>query len=1062
MIAALAAVLVAATAAAVATPAAAAPAKKTGPDSVWVTLITGDRVALSTSGDVAAVVPGPGRDGIAVSSTTVNGHQHVVPVDAGQLINAGKLDPRLFDVTELAKEKHFSTTPLVVAPKPGAQRSARAMASSSGLALTRELPATGLVAMTATDPAAAWKTLSTTSSPAGKVWLDATYHATLDRSVPQIGAPEAWKAGWTGKGVKVAVLDSGVDETHPDLAGQEIASKNFTSDGTADVVGHGTHVASTIAGTGAKSGGKYRGVAPGASILDGKVLGDTGGGAISWILQGMEWAVAQGADIVNMSLGGPDDEGIDPVEEAINRLSATGTLFVVAAGNDGPRTETVGSPASAESALAVGAVGRDDSIASFSSRGPRIGDHGLKPDLTAPGVGIVAARSSTSALPDPDGDGYVGLSGTSMATPHVAGAAAILAQEHPDWSGQRLKATLMASAKPNPAFGVFDQGAGRVDVAAAIGQTLTTQPASVNIGTQLWPHDDDKPISSRITYTNTGTEPVTFELSATATGPGGVPSPAGMFTVAPGTLTVPAGGTADAVLTSDTRVNTPDGDYIGVVAAKSAGRELKTNFTVYREVESYDVTVKHLDGAGNPAANYSDSLANVQTVKFYNPVPDGAVSRIRLPKGEYVLSATLNGDDGFRIVTNPRVEVTGAGEFVLDGRVARPIKITGPVPSLKSNGTGIRIVRSAGKNQIGLNLTLLGGSPTPPSIGQMGPALPAADLRYEVRQSDIVPGSDPVQSYKYVVQGTGLIPAGITRKFGARELAEVRRTVGAVRGGHTAMLGASAVTDGFSMMASTPLGASGVLVDHVTEGTWRTGFWEFDAEGYSAAAIMSPNRSYRAGKRYEEKVNQAIFAPTGPQAERSGDTLGIFTPLWADSQGGQGISAYDTASSVLYQGTQKLGESTEPGDASFTVPAGRSNLRLEVRGERGSVADLSTSVTAVWNFGTDHVAEDTYATVPLMSVGFDAPLNSANAARAGTVFRIPLNVAGPNGNRTKDLRVQVSFNDGATWQPVWVLGNSALVNHPAAEGFVSLKVFAADRAGNSVEETIIRAYRITK
>jgi subtilisin family serine protease len=128
--------------------------------------------------------------------------------------------------------------------------------------------------------------------------------------------------------------------------------------------------------------------------------------------------------------------------------------------------------------LTVGAVDDNDDVAEFSRRG-LTGDGRLKPDITAPGVDITAARGKDAGVvPGDPGDTYTKLSGTSMAAPHVAGAAAILAQEHPDWSGPQLKAALTASAKPNPALGAHTQGSGRVDVARAIGQYVRACPKS--------------------------------------------------------------------------------------------------------------------------------------------------------------------------------------------------------------------------------------------------------------------------------------------------------------------------------------------------------------------------------------------------------------------------------------------------------------------------------------------------------------------------------------------------------------------------------------------------------
>jgi subtilisin family serine protease len=152
-------------------------------------------------------------------------------------------------------------------------------------------------------------------------------------------------------------------------------------------------------------------------------------------MAGMSWAVSQHAAIVSMSLGGDPGDGTSPLERAVDELSSTSTtLFVIAAGNSGPEPGTITSPGAAASALTVGAVDGTDAMADFSSRGPLINGV-IKPNIVAPGVNIVAARAAGTSLGDPVDDNYTALSGTSMATPHVAGIAAILKQEHPTWSG---------------------------------------------------------------------------------------------------------------------------------------------------------------------------------------------------------------------------------------------------------------------------------------------------------------------------------------------------------------------------------------------------------------------------------------------------------------------------------------------------------------------------------------------------------------------------------------------------------------------------------------------------
>ncbi len=208
------------------------------------------------------------------------------------------------------------------------------------------------------------------------MWLVGKRRPTLDLSVPQVGAPAAWMAGHVGKGVKVAVLDTGYDAKHPDLGGGVVAAaKDFTGseDGVRDVEGHGTHVASTIAGRGTASTGRFTGVAKGATLLIGKVCGPDGCPEDA-ILAGMEWAAVNGAKVVNLSLGGPPSDGGDLLADAVNHhTAADGMLFVVAAGNDGPDPETIGSPGTADAALTVGSVTKAGQLSEFSSQGPRVG-----------------------------------------------------------------------------------------------------------------------------------------------------------------------------------------------------------------------------------------------------------------------------------------------------------------------------------------------------------------------------------------------------------------------------------------------------------------------------------------------------------------------------------------------------------------------------------------------------------------------------------------------------------------------------------------------------------------
>ncbi|CAM5657643.1 Peptidase S8 OS=Streptomyces griseorubiginosus OX=67304 GN=AQJ54_39910 PE=3 SV=1 [Streptomyces griseorubiginosus] len=268
-----------------------------------ITLVTGDRVIVDAKGRVVGMERAKGRERVPVQMRRSDGHTLVIPTDVAQMIASGRLDQRLFDITELdkaANRRNQGDGVKVIVGYKGAASTAKSGVRDTGT-LRHAFGTLNLDTVQTSSGKAPglWHALThedALSPGISHVWLDGVRTMSLDKSVPQIGAPAAWARGYNGKGVKVAVLDTGIDTSHPDLKDQVIAAKNFsTATTTDDHQGHGTHVASTIAGTGAKSAGKYKGVAPGAKLLSGKVLNDQGEGDDSGIIAGMEWAAAQGA-----------------------------------------------------------------------------------------------------------------------------------------------------------------------------------------------------------------------------------------------------------------------------------------------------------------------------------------------------------------------------------------------------------------------------------------------------------------------------------------------------------------------------------------------------------------------------------------------------------------------------------------------------------------------------------------------------------------------------------------------------------------------------------------------
>ncbi len=262
--------------------------------------------------------------------------------------------------------------------------------------------------------------------------------------ITRIHADEAWGTS-TGTGVKVAVIDTGISTSHPDLVvaggvNEVNPAKSFNDDN-----GHGSHVAGIIAAKDNSLG--VVGVAPDASLYAVKVLDRNGSGWVSDIIAGLDWSVANGMQVANMSLGTSSD--VTSFHEAIISAYAAGLTIVAAAGNSGPASNSVEYPAKYSEVLAISAIDSSNSIASWSSNGPEV-------DLAAPGVSIYSTYK---------GSGYTTLSGTSMAAPHVTGTVALRLQIDTDKSPSHIASILKDNAtwiqKPNLSSG--QQGAGMVD-----------------------------------------------------------------------------------------------------------------------------------------------------------------------------------------------------------------------------------------------------------------------------------------------------------------------------------------------------------------------------------------------------------------------------------------------------------------------------------------------------------------------------------------------------------------------------------------------------------------------
>lgn len=360
-------------------------------------------------------------------------------------------------------------------------------------------------------------------------------HLSATTGADQVRAtPNPASSSLDGTGIGIAILDSGIDPEHRSFLNRSNAvrvvySEDFTGEGrTDDPYGHGTHVAALAAGNGRISSGQYVGIAPNANLINLRVLNSQGLGTTGTVLRALDWIATNRAAynirVVNMSLGMPavDSYRNDPICRAVRRLVDAGVVVFAAAGNNGKDSDGnkvyghIHSPGNEPSAITVGATNTfgtdardDDGVASFSSRGPTRSfitdddgvshfDNIIKPDLVAPGNKLIEAEAVNNYLvtQTPSLDAGVSgstprkmmyLSGTSMATPVAAGAAALMLQANPNLTPNLVKALLMYSAQPLAGYNMLEQGAGQLNIAGAVqlAQLVRSDLSSATVGAPL-------------------------------------------------------------------------------------------------------------------------------------------------------------------------------------------------------------------------------------------------------------------------------------------------------------------------------------------------------------------------------------------------------------------------------------------------------------------------------------------------------------------------------------------------------------------------------------------------
>ncbi|GGT98811.1 hypothetical protein GCM10010272_49650 [Streptomyces lateritius] len=644
--------------------------------------------------------------------------------------------------------------------------------------------------------------------------------------------------------------------------------------------------------------------------------------------------------------------------------------------------------------LTVGATDRDDSTAYFSSRGPTIVSHTLKPEIAAPGVAISTAAAGGRGV-----YAYQSMSGTSMAAPHVAGAAAVLKQRHPEWTARQIKAALVSSAESSVPGDVREVGGGRLDVRAAVDQTVLGQ-AAVQGGTFHWPQDTSDRTTVPVPYTNTSGRSVTLTLAVEkVTGNDGTPVRSSLARLGKRTVTVPAGATVEVPLHLDPAAHLERARLVDA-------------------------------GTGTP-----DELkaAGVQ----------GRIALVRFPDTSTSAST-----------------------------VARNAKAAGAVAVLAYRTSPARWYPTGGFTGAGFPVLAVDSAE--------GAALLAELAADEVTLSWKATAKSPYL-YSLVFPETGAIRDDKVYRVRDGQLGRTESTYGSM-GVATDFIDNPAAYrpngSGVFFGAVEPVAAPGTRTEYYTPGDTR---WEqVLSSGFPFGEFMRGTaHAYTAGEKRTERWYDGVVAPTAPRdaagmpvlvAERQGNLIGFADALWGDStHDAQAGSFGDIGNVRLSRDGELLGESAWPFGV-FEVPSANGAYTLEqnVMKIGSEVWARSTSVNSVWKF-TSKLDESVYSQgIPILFPRYTLPEDGLKTLAATDDQKIGLTATGHAGYTPAALtsaRLSYSYDGGTTWTEAQVSQQdgawTATVNHAGAAGRpVTLKTELTDSHGNSVTQTVVRAYDV--
>lgn len=477
------------------------------------------------------------------------------------------------------------------------------------------------------------------------------------------------------------------------------------------------------------------------------------------------------------------------------------------------------------------------------------------------------------------------------------------------------------------------------------------------------------------------------------------------------------------------------------------------------EQETFALTIRHLDRAGQPTADYTTHVTGIsgpgadQAVKPYD---ESGTTTVRLPRGRYMLDSAIEAT-GTDFLVQPRLDLDRDTTVTVDARATAPVDVRPPDASAHFEHSGMFVeVTHDGVSRLAhilnfsanLRVAHLGPEAEPGSVKQWFDAYWTTDTGgYALGQT---------------FTGTRAL-TGLTRRYAEEELATLRIR-GAARPNTTGIVNltpTSGMSLGLTQSWPTPL--TGTYFVTPERGTWEVVYETLNASGSARNYYIVDRIALRAGTTTTRTFDNAVFGPAlagRPGVERDGDRLTVDVPLLADGDGHVPRSpSYDTASTTLHRDGALVGSvSGAPGRAEFTVPSAPAAYRLTSTVHRKHATGATTRVTASWTFGSGTTTGP--AAVPVSVVRFSPGLGLTGTAAANTTARVPVTVEGAAANgRLRSLRVWASTDGGASWTPLPVDDGAVTIRNPRAGTGVSLRAELTDTDGNTLEQTIVDAYR---